>query len=68
MHQKMEHTQKNGGSIKYLLKGALLVGVGGGGGRLYPTEGSSETGRRPELKECPGSWKRSSDSTHVVRL
>ena len=47
------------------LKGALLVG---GGGRLYPMEGSSESGRRPNVKGCLGSWKGSGNSTHVVRL
>ena len=30
-------------------------------------ESSLETGRRPAVKECLGSWKVSGNSTHVVR-
>ena len=31
-------------------------------------ESSSETGRRPKVKGCLGSWKESGGSTHVVPL
>ena len=31
-------------------------------------EASSETGMRPKVKWCLGSWKGSGDSTHVVSL